>query len=89
MSFIDIHIVGDWDPSSWNTRIGLSYTANTVAGDDPRTHGAMASSDKILTYRQTSNVTRTKSQNLNISRFVLQMSLPNPVKPGAKSKMKM
>ena len=32
-------------------------------------------------YRQTSNIRRTKSQNLNISRLVLQSSLPNPLKP--------
>ena len=30
----------------------------------------------------------TKSQNLNVSRPVLQLSLPNPLKPGVKSKMK-
>ena len=33
-------------------------------------------------YRQTSNVSRAKSQNLNISRLVFQLSLPNPLKPG-------
>ena len=42
-----------------------------------------------LTYRQTSNVRPTKSQNLNVSRFVLQWSLPNPFKPGVMSRMKM
>ena len=40
-------------------------------------------------YRQTSNISRTKSQNLNVSRLVLQLSLPNPLKPGIKSRMKM
>ena len=35
-----------------------------------------------VTYRQTSNIRRIKSQTLNVSRFVLLLPLPNPVKPG-------
>ena len=35
-----------------------------------------------MTYRQFSNIRRTQSQNINVSRLVLQLSLPNPVKPG-------
>ena len=38
----------------------------------------------IYTYRQASNTSGTKSLNLNISRVVLQLSLPNPLKPGFK-----
>ena len=30
-----------------------------------------------------------ESQKLNVSRFVWQLSVPNPLKPGVKSKMKM
>ena len=33
------------------------------------------------TYRQFSNIRRTQSQNINVSRLVLQLSLPNPLKP--------
>ena len=40
-------------------------------------------------YRKVSNIRRTKSQYLNDSRLVLQLSLPNPYKPGVKSRMKM
>ena len=40
-------------------------------------------------YRQTSNISHTKPQNLKVSRLVLQLSLPNPVKPGVKSILKM
>ena len=40
-------------------------------------------------YRKTSNISRTKSQNLNDSRLILQFSLPHPLKPGVKSRMKM
>ena len=40
-------------------------------------------------YRKTSSISRTKSQNLNVSNFVLQLSLLNQLKPGVKSRMKM
>ena len=30
-------------------------------------------------YLQTSNISRTKSQNLNVSRLILQSSLPKPL----------
>ena len=40
-------------------------------------------------YLQTSTIRRTKSQNLDVSRFVLQLSLPNPVKLGVKSRIKL
>ena len=40
-------------------------------------------------YRQISNITRTQSPNINVSRLVLQLSLPNPMKPGVKLRMKM
>ena len=40
-------------------------------------------------YRQVSNTRRTKSQPLNDSPTVLRLSLPNPLKPDVKSRMKM
>ena len=40
-------------------------------------------------YRKLSNIRRTYSQNLNDSRRLLQLSLPNQLKPGVKSIMKM
>ena len=42
----------------------------------------------LLRYRKISNIRRTKSQNLKDSRLVLQLSLPNPLKRGIKSRMK-
>ena len=39
-------------------------------------------------YRQTANIRRTKCRKLNVSRLVLQLALPNQLKPGAKSRMK-
>ena len=41
------------------------------------------------TYRKFSNIRRTKSQNLNASRLILYLSLPNPLKPDVKLSMKM
>ena len=43
----------------------------------------------IHSCRKTSCISRPKSQNLNVSHLVLQLSLPNPMKPGVKSRMKM
>ena len=43
----------------------------------------------ICTYRKISNIRRTSSPNLNVCHLVLQMYLPNPLKPGVKSRMKM
>ena len=40
-------------------------------------------------YRQNSNIRHTKSQNLDVSHPVLQLSLPIPLKQGVKSRMKM
>ena len=40
-------------------------------------------------YCQTSNIGHTKSHNLNVSLLILQLSLPDPLKPGIKSRMKM
>ena len=39
-------------------------------------------------YRQFSNIRRTKSQHLKDSRTDLKLSLPNPLKPDVKSRMK-
>ena len=38
--------------------------------------------------RQASSINRFKSQYLNVSRLVLQLSLSNPLKPGVKSRMR-
>ena len=43
----------------------------------------------VRTYRQTSNISHTTPQNLNVFRLVLQLFLPNPLKPGVTLRMKM
>ena len=50
------------------------------------THGKVSLMYKQ--YRKISNIRLTKSPNLIVSCLVLQLSLPNPKKPGAKSRMK-
>ena len=44
---------------------------------------------QIPTYRQFSNIRCTQSQNMNVSRLVLLLSLPDPMKPCVKLRMKM
>ena len=44
---------------------------------------------EMYMYRKVSNIRRTKCQNLNDSRLVLQLSVPNPLKASVKSIMKM
>ena len=40
-------------------------------------------------YHQSSDIRHTQSKNLNVSCLVFQLSLPNPLKPDVKLKMKM
>ena len=42
-----------------------------------------------LHYRRIFYKSRTKCQNLNVPCLVLQLSLPNPLKPGVKPRMNM
>ena len=44
---------------------------------------------RVYKYRKVSNIRGTKCQKSNDSRLVLQLSVPNPLKPSAKSIMKM
>ena len=43
----------------------------------------------LKNYRQTSNISRTKSPNVNVSRLVLKLALFELLKPCFKSRMKM
>ena len=43
---------------------------------------------EAVKYCKISNISHTKSQNLNDSCLVLQLCVPNPLKPGVKSRMK-
>ena len=65
--------------------ISLSYMFDTTAADVLAMQGARTSTAMVKIYR----ISSTKSQNLTVSYVVLQLSLPNPLKPGVKSSMKM
>ena len=43
----------------------------------------------FIHHNKISNISHTKYHNLNVSHLILQLSLPNPLKPGVKSRMKM
>ena len=43
----------------------------------------------VRNYPKISNIKRTKSQNLNDSSLLLQLSFPNPLKPSVETSMKM
>ena len=43
----------------------------------------------LIKYCKISNISRTKSLNLDVSRLILQLSLPNLMKPDVQSRMKM
>ena len=63
-----------------------------VNHDVTHIHIGDVKSNKLLfksIYRKTSDISRPQSKNLNVSRIVLQLSSPNPLKPGVKSGMKM
>ena len=49
----------------------------------------MAYLDLNFTYRQFSNIRRSQSKNINVSRLALLLALPNPSKPCVKLRMKM
>ena len=65
----------------------LYVPANGVSNTDVLV--VLLSDEYNLTCRKVFNTTRTKSQNLNDSRLVLQLSLTNPLKPDVKPRMKM
>ena len=52
-------------------------------------HQLWRGSQHKIKYLKVSNIRRTKPQNLNASRLILQLSLPNPLKPGVQLRMKM
>ena len=53
------------------------------------THSPLGHATVISNYRKIPNIRLTKSQNLNVSRIVLQLSLRNLLKQGVKSRMMM
>ena len=58
------------------------YVSLHIANYDMISHAFWVSTSLLFGYRSTSNISRTKFQNLNVSSIVLQLYLPNPLKPG-------
>ena len=52
-------------------------------------HATLSQKYFLYKYRKISNISHTKSQNLNDSRLVLRLSPFNTLEPGVKSRMKM
>ena len=73
--------------------INLKNTALTITSNIfniQENRNIIQSNDNvIMTYRKTSSISRTKSQSLNVSCIILQLSSLNPLKPGVKLRMKM
>ena len=76
---------------SWHLYDFMNDKLDTSALCKTGNSSALAISWKNITciYCKTPSTSRTQSQNLIVSRVVLQLSLPNPLKPGVKSSMKM
>ena len=80
----------------WITHVSPSYTKHQHIKDNSLPISKRAKNvcwitptSQDYTYRQFSNIKRSKSQRLKYSRIVLWLSLPNPLKPDVKSRMKM
>ena len=81
-----------WYYSAWE----VASTSDTMQSD---TYQWRLSTDREIShhtlfarnqnYSKISNIRCTKSPNLNVSRLIVQLSLPNPMTPGVKSRMKM
>ena len=67
----------------------LYCIVNFVPADSLAIRAARPSAGMVLTYCPTSNIRHTKFKDLNASCLVLQLSSPNPLKPGVKLRMKM
>ena len=66
-------------------RAPVHSTEKTGTFSDDNHHNQQRHSNLclLLTYRQTSNISRTESQNLIVSRLVLKLRLRNLLKSGA------
>ena len=75
----------------WKDGLMTWWTVVVVMNIWTRTYTSVMSflKPKEHYYRHTFSINSTKLKKINVSRLVLQLSLPNPMKPGVKSEMKM
>ena len=71
------------------SRNGLKKCVQCHSCDTLPVTSTVLSSHVISTYCQISTIRRTKSQHWNVFRLVLQLPVPNPLKPCVRSRMKM
>ena len=69
--------------------LGTTTAGSAVQHNESDYQADIAACHKVSTYRKVFNIRPTKSQNLNNSCLVLQLSLPNLLKPCIKLRMKM
>ena len=67
---------------TWLGQLSLSF-------DDGHKFEIQSNLFITLIYSKIFNIRHTKLPNLNVSRLVMRLSLPNPMKPVVKSRMKM
>ena len=67
---------------------GLFEGNSPGTGESPAQMASNAENVSIWWRHHTSYMRHTKSQDLNVSRLVLQLPLPNPLRPGVKSRTK-
>ena len=68
-------------PHEWQWPTYPIQSIDNMADDDLVTEGVNVSAATVLTYCKISNIRRTKLPQ-TVSHLVLQLSLPNPIKPG-------
>ena len=83
----DIHGIDLWDRDTCYGTYKYFEVRYSCIGQGKKNDTLADYEDK--TYHQICNIRRNKSQNLNVSRIVLQLSYRNPLKPDVKSRMKM
>ena len=83
-----------WQEAHVSITYSMKRTGSYRVALTLESHGADVRMRYVLPTGRISHTVKTliyaakKSQNLNVSRLVLQLSLPNPLKPGVKSWMK-
>ena len=76
-------------PKLLSTQTTVVYFSDYTVSNVIRSHWPLGDVVITLNYRKISDIRRNKPQNLNDSHLVLQLSLPNLMKPGVKTRMKM
>ena len=86
--------VWSYTPKPWTQKSFSHNKANSMACPCQHIsnlvlHWSCLLCGSVITYRKISEIRHSKHQNLNKSRLILQLPLPNTLKPGVKSRMKM